>query len=473
MISPSPTATPVRPSPTATATATGEPPEVTPSPVVERPVIPTVAISETTITLPTYPFSDYLIEQVDSVYNMPVFYFNRPSYEAAARAPTLVDYTGIVLENPYLRLTFLPELGGRLYSAVVKATGQEIFYQNQVVKPSRYGGLQPPEANWWLATGGMEWAYPTQEHGYRFGVAWDYQVSQDEQGATITLSDTAPGRVGLRVEVTLPVDKAQFQVKPVLVNDGEKAVPVQLWLNAALTLTPGSMSSHTRFVIPTEAVTIHSRGEEGWVLPAERQLATWPEVNGVDLQDYNQWTDYLGFFIPNREIDFMGAYNPVTQLGVVRLVVSSPPSGSGKIFAFGRNFPDRSYTDDDSQYFEIWGGANTGFWPEHDLPLAPGETLTWEEIWWPLAGLEGLTWSNQTVAFHLQQDNGLSRLSALVAQPAEGRLRALSNGQTLLDDRWAASPDEPLQWELPAAAGPVTIQFLDHQGQVLLDYLSN
>jgi hypothetical protein len=439
--------------------------------VVEKQERVPVEVYETTITLPTYPYRDYLVEQVDSVYNMPVFYLNRPEYEAAAPTPVPVDYVGVVLENPYLRLTFLPELGGRLYSAVVKAANREIFYHNPVVKPSRYGGLQPPEANWWLATGGMEWAYPIQEHGYRFGVAWDYEVSQDDEGATITLTDVAPGRVGLTVQVSLPANRAQFEVKPSLVNNGKKTVPVQLWLNAALTLTPGSMSPRTRFVVPTEVITIHSRGGAGWSLPEGGQHATWPQVGEIDLQDYNQWADYLGFFVANQEAAFIGAYNSATQLGIVRLAEAGPASGSGKLFAFGQNFPDRSYTDDNSQYFEIWGGANAGFWPEHDLTLAPEESLTWQEVWWPLSGLEGLTWSNAEVAFYLQQKEGTYWLSALVSHPLEGRLSVTDDKENLLlDERWTAVPQEPLQWEFLAAEEPVAIQFLDGQDRILLDY---
>ena len=165
-------------------------------------------VSETTVTLPTYPMWDYLLEQVDPRYNMPVFYFDRLTYEAAAPTPGPVDYTGVVLENEYLKLTFLPELGGRLYSAVFKPTGQEIFYHNSVVKPSRYGVLQPWEANWWLAAGGMEWAYPTQEHGYRWGVPWNYQLTQSDTEASINLNDMGADRVGVEVEVTLPADRA-------------------------------------------------------------------------------------------------------------------------------------------------------------------------------------------------------------------------------------------------------------------------
>ncbi|MCB0163364.1 MAG: DUF5107 domain-containing protein [Anaerolineae bacterium] len=452
------------------ATLTQLPPTATPNSTAAPSVSPPspVQVTETTLNLPTYPFKDFLVEQIDPVYNMPAYYFNRAEYDAAAPQPTPIDYTGVVLENPYLRLTFLPELGGRLYSAYLKSTGQEIFYHNPVVKPSRYGVLQPYEANWWLATGGMEWAYPTQEHGYRFGVPWDYEVAQTDSGATITLSDIAPDRVGLTVKVTLPANKAFFIVEPTVVNNGLETVPIQLWTNAALTLGSASMSPDTQFIMPGQAITVHSRGEAGWSVPGERQPASWPQVGDTDLSHYNEWANYLGFFVPNQQASFFGAYNPDTQMGLVRL----PPAGSGsyKLFAFGRDFPDRSYTDDNSQYFEIWGGANAGFWPEDDLPVAAGDTLGWQETWWPLAQLGGLTWATGRVAIHLAATGETHTLTALVSQPTTGTLEVMAGDAMLLSEPFTAEPAAPKQWTIPAAEVPVTIQFKDEGGNTLLAY---
>lgn len=431
-----------------------------------------VQVSETTITLPTYPFRDYLVQQFDPVYNMPVFYFNRPAYEAAAPTPAPVDYTGLVVENPYLRLTFLPELGGRLYSAVVKATGQEIFYHNPVVKPSRYGGLQPVEANWWLATGGMEWAYPTYEHGYRYGLPWEYTVEQAAGGVTVTLQDVGPDRVSASVEVILPADSAAFTVRPRLVNNTGGPVPVQFWLNAALTLGSASMSPQTRFILPADQVVIHSRGDEGWSIAAAQQPIEWPQVAQADLGQYSQWANYLGFFVPYLEAPFMGAYNPATDLAVARLIEPGHVGGT-KIFAFGPDFPDRSYTDDGSQYFEIWGGVNTGFWPEADVTVPPGEVLQWQEEWWPLAGLGGLTWANEHTAVHFSRADNQYTLSLLLSQPRQGKLAILGEQETILSSSFSASPAQPLRWQFTAAALPVQIQVIDSSNVTLLDYLLN
>ncbi len=468
--SPTPPVKPTTPPPSPAASTTVPPTPIPTSPPTGQAVTAgAVQVSTTTISLPTYPIWDFLEERVDSVYNIPVFYFNRPAYEAVGPAPTPRDYQAVVLENLYLRLAFLPELGGRLYSAVVKATGQEIFYHNPVVKPSRYGVLQPYEANWWLAAGGMEWAYPTQEHGYRFGVPWQYTVEQSAEGAEIILSDVAAGRVGAEVRVFLPADRATFTVKPSLTNATSQAAPVQFWLNAALTLGSTSMSPQTQFMLPVDKVTVHSRGEAGWTVPGERQECPWPLVGETDLRDYGRWANYLGAFAPNINAPFTGAYNPETNLGVARLVEPGTVPGN-KLFAFGKDFPDKSYTDDGSQYFELWGGANTGFWPEADVVVPAGGTLTWQEQWWPLAGLGGLTWANQHAAIYLNPSGDGSSLSLLVAYPMQGTITVLSGETSLLSESFDFDPQTSRRWNLPASTEPVQVQLTDNAGNVLLNY---
>jgi len=465
------------PSATMTVAPTPTPPMLlthTPAPPpTELKVTPAngVNVYETTLTLPTYPMKKYEVEQLDPVYNLPVFYLNRRDYEAAAPAPQPVIYQAVVLENEYLRLTFLPELGGRLYSAVVKVTEQEIFYHNSVVKPSVYGPLPSIDGvnpNSWLALGGMEWAYPVQEHGYRWGVPWTYKISQTASQATITLSDMGEQRVGAEVSVTLLADAATFTVQPKLVNQTAVTVPVQFWLNAALTLGAPTISPHTQFIIPTSHVTVHSRGEAGWAVPDAHATMPWPQVGGLDLQNYGQWTNYLGFFAPQLTAPFMGAYNPDSDLGVVRFMGQAQ---GNKLFAFSSNFPDRSYTDDNSQYFELWGSLNQGFWAENDLNVAPTDSLSWQETWWPLAQLGGLTYASPQVALAVTPQGTAYQIRAQFAQPTAGLFTVFNDDIPFLTEPFTATPAQSLTWLISPLGQHVRLEWRDEAGQILLNYV--
>src|SRR5437762_4676757 len=60
-------------------------------------------------------------------------------------------FKSIVLENAHLKATFLPELGGRLWSLLHKSTGRELLYVNPFFQPAN---LAVRDA--WFA-GGVEW----------------------------------------------------------------------------------------------------------------------------------------------------------------------------------------------------------------------------------------------------------------------------------------------------------------------------
>ena len=58
-----------------------------------------------------------------------------PMLDFLSREKTNRTYRTVVLENDYLRITFLPELGGRIHEVIDKTTGQPMFYVNHVIKP--------------------------------------------------------------------------------------------------------------------------------------------------------------------------------------------------------------------------------------------------------------------------------------------------------------------------------------------------
>ena len=47
-----------------------------------------------------------------------------------------VTYRALFVENEYLKVTMLPELGGRIFSVLDKTTNKDMFYMNPVIKPS-------------------------------------------------------------------------------------------------------------------------------------------------------------------------------------------------------------------------------------------------------------------------------------------------------------------------------------------------
>lgn len=428
---------------------------------------------ETAITLPTYPYETYLKERPDSRYNSKVLWLDRAAYEASSPQPQPRTFKAVVLENQYLRLTFLPELGGRLYECIHKPSGRNIFYQNSVLKPSYWGPLSRDE-NWWLAAGGMEWALPVAEHGYEWGLPWTYTLELQGDGVSIVLRDsTADDRLRAEIRVTLPGERGYFVVEPLLVNPTSQAVPCQFWLNAALTLGSASLSANTEFVYPTERMRVHSTGDQA--MPGERQIMTWPIFDGRDLSRYGNWRNWLGVFVPDVQANYTGAYNHETALGIVRVFPPEVARGL-KLFAFGAGFPARAeYSDDGSEYFEMWGGPCKTFWPEDDLVLGPGQSLQWSEVWLPFSGTGGLDRASAEAVVKANVQGGEVHLGLAVGSPRRLQFHLKWNGQAFYQEWAYLAPDTPLVTRVPlprgaALPGELTVQVRDSSQSTLLEY---
>ncbi len=402
-----------------------------------------------------YPYEDYWVTRRDPETNIEYGAFDRAAFDAAQPEPGEKTFRTIMLENEYLKLTFIPELGGRLYQVVYKPTGQSLLYNNAVLKPSPWG---MPEQGGWLAAGGMEWAFPTQEHGYEWNLPWDAQVTTMTDGISVTLTDsTATDRPRVQVNVTLPSKSAYFTVSPRIENPTDEPQRIQFWLNAML--NPGSngpVSPDTEFVLPDDSVWIHSTGNQ-WIsedaVPASDATSTslpvtFSELEGRDMRLYSNWDEYLGIFAvdpSNGDLaeNFVGAYNHSTAFGVARVFPPAQAPGV-KLFAFGPNFCcSDAYKDDESEYFELWGGIPRTFFPDDDVTLAPGEVRTWTENWLLLPKTGGLSAAAKDAALNLRESADSVYLS--VYSPIARRATVvLKQGDTIVE-----------QWQMDFGIGQV------------------
>ena len=283
------------------------------------------------------------------------------------------DYRAVVLENEYLRIVILPELGGRIWRVIHKPSGNELFYHNAVVMPSPWG---PTDMRGWFALGGLEWDLPVAEHGYDWGIPWQVTPLQnDPQTATVIIEAPHAGRkLAASIRVTLRAGAAAFTVEPSIRNVSSQPVRFAFWQSAAL--APGHAnrpSADLHFVVPGEAVTVHSTGDAS--LPGAGQRLAWPVYNGRDLSRLGNWTEYLGVFErPAAHGPFVAVYDRGQDAGGVRVFPETVARGS-KVFGLGYQHPldPDYYTVDGSSYVELHGGLAPTF--DDQVTLAPGGEL--------------------------------------------------------------------------------------------------
>jgi hypothetical protein len=84
---------------------------------------------ESTLPLRTYPLGPDDLNPHFRMYEDAIYYpyTLQDNFSTEARE---VDHRVLMLENEFLRITFMPDIGGRIYSALDKTTGEELFYRD-------------------------------------------------------------------------------------------------------------------------------------------------------------------------------------------------------------------------------------------------------------------------------------------------------------------------------------------------------
>ncbi len=438
-----------------------------PSPAAVAPV----QVYEIEITIPTYPYAAFTTEATNPQYDWSYRRFDQTAYEASNPQPAPTAYRGVVLENEYLRIVLLPELGGRVYQVIFKPTGSNQFYQNPVIKPSPWG---PAEQGGWLAVGGIEWGLPVAEHGYAWGDRWGHITTPfGPDAAGVTLFMPYEEHLRAEVDVILRAGEAAFTLRPRIVNPTAQAVSYQFWLDALLAPGPANQPGpNLRFILPTDQVTVHSRGDG--FLPAPQQAMSWPIFDGIDFSRLGNWNDWLGVFErPAAHGPFSGVYDPDADEGMVRV---SPPAATpgSKIFAMGYAAPINPsvYTDDNSAYVELHGGVSPTYWDQATLPA--GATTTWQETWFPVAGIGGVSYADGSGAVWLDRQGDTLAVGLFPVRAVQGRVEVAVDGQTVLDEPATISPAQPWRRDLPlsgvAGSGRVAVRLLDQSGALVINY---
>src|ERR1043166_3345883 len=117
---------------------------------------------------------------------------------------TFVDRTfkSYVIENRYLKVTLVPEFGGRILSIIYKPTGHEQLYRTEVGVP--YGiNANNFYYDWLMVYGGIFPTFPDPEHGRTWLKPWDFKVVKESAyEGTVSMS--------LRDDVAYSVAPSQF-----------------------------------------------------------------------------------------------------------------------------------------------------------------------------------------------------------------------------------------------------------------------
>jgi Tfp pilus assembly protein PilF len=349
---------------------------------------PRATVREFERVFPTYPFSDpNPIPVVGRIY--PYFRFDGFTDVAEPRAWKVVE-----LENAYLKVWILPEIGGKIWNAVDKRTGRSFIYFNQVVK-FRDIAMRGP----WTS-GGIEANYGIIGHTPNVATPVDYVTRTNPDGSVSCIIGALDllTRTPWRLEIRLGAADASFSTTSFWYNASALEQPYYSWMNVGI---PGR--GNLQFAYPGTSRLGHA-GEH----------APWPvDTTGRDLSwyEHNDFGGYKSYHVFGRETDFFGAYWHDHDAGMVRYAPRDEKAGK-KIWIWGLSRQgmiwEQLLTDTDGQYAEVQSGRlfnqtaeQSTFTPFKHFGFTPHVADRWTEYWYPVGAIGGIVAASRLGALNV------------------------------------------------------------------------
>jgi tetratricopeptide (TPR) repeat protein len=305
-------------------------------------------------------------------------------------------YNSVFLENKYIKICVLPEIGGRILSAVDKTNNYDFIYQQHVIKPALIGMLGA-----WIS-GGVEWNFPHHHRPTTF-MPVDYTLRENPDGSkTIWI-----GEIELRhrmkwvIGLTLYPGKSYIETTVKLFNRTPFAHSFLYWANVAVHATP---AYQVIFPPSTEYATFHGKNQfSHWPISYEVFNAV-DYTKGVDVSWWKNHPSPTSFFAWNYEDDFMTGYDHEKQAGTVHVANHHIVPGK-KFFEWG-NCPegrmwDKILTETDGPYVELMFGAYSDNQPDYSW-LQPYEVKIIKQYWYPIQRIGGVKKANCEAAVSLE-----------------------------------------------------------------------
>lgn len=308
-----------------------------------------------------------------------------------------------VLENNYIRATFLPELGGRLWSLIDKTTNRELLHRNPVFQPCNLA-----LRNAWIS-GGVEWNVGIIGHT-PFTVDRMFTEELELEDGTPVLRMFQYERVRrlvYRVEAMLPEDSRHLFVRVRIDNTSDSDTAVYWWSNIAV-----DEREDVRVLVPSNKSYRWGYGgrlskvEIPYMTVQANQLRGRQNETGTyhwDISRTTQLPQAMDFFfdIPKGHRRWISA---VGGDGYGFVQTSTDVLKGRKLFVWGMGPGGRNWQTFLAQpgcaYLEIQAGlANTQL--EH-LPMKAGQVISWMEAYGPVAAdadiVHGEDWNAATSA---------------------------------------------------------------------------
>ena len=409
-----------------------------------------VTIQEGTIDLPSYAIS--------APEKSPVFDC-KWSYQRArrsiypyvlndnlyARKSEMKTWKALYLENEWVKVCVLPEVGGRLFYAIDKTNGYDIFYRQDAIKPANVG------MNGAWISGGVEWNV-FHHHRISTQMPCDWRLVANNDGSkTIWLGETERRhRMSWAIGITLRPGSSCMEIDGRLVNCTEDSNAMLFWANVATHANPDY-----QIIFPqnTEFAAYHAKSSIcHWPVSVEAFTGVDAYTNHVDVSWWKNHTVGNSLFAFELPEGFIGGYDHGKDAGTM-LVGNRHIVRGGKFWSWGPNsgWPTTILTDKMGHYVELMVAAYSDSQPDYNWSV-PGETKVFRQFWYGVRNLKGIKMGDANAALNMEKTadgrlflgvNGTRKLDDLT-------VKVLKKGEEVFSRKIAVAPDRP--WSETIAA---------------------
>ena len=398
-----------------------------------------VSIREADENIPTYP--------AGPPDPNPMFFFGKqsqgaegriypyPLYDNLTNVKSNKTYHVVYLENEFVKISILPEIGGRLFSAVDKTNNYDFIYKHSVIKPALIGLIGA-----WIS-GGIEWNIPHHHRASTFiPVQWSREDNADGSKTIWVGELEMRQRMRWAVGYTLYPGSSVLECKMRIIN----RTPVENTMLCFANVAVGPNDNYQVIFPPsTQFSTGHSK----------RAFQDWPVTNGIDVSWYKNNKGSASWFCWNYEDDFVAGFDHRINAGIMSVNDHNIVPGK-KFFTWGTgSMWDKILSDDGRPYLEIMVGAYSDNQPDYSW-LQPYEERSFEMNFYPFRGIDGVKNANLNAAVNLDVKDGKAVFGFYTTKNYADATVTLKTGtRVLLEEKISINPGKPYSKTFAVPAG--------------------
>ena len=330
-------------------------------------------------TFTTYPFSDPNPDPDPASIFYPYFRYDGFTDDAVQKEWKVVE-----LDNDFIKVIILPQIGGKIWTAIDKKNNKPFIYNNDAIK-FRDIAMRGP----WTS-GGLEANFGIVGHTPGVATPVNYLTRKNKDGSVsciISLLDLLT-QTRWNMEINLPKDKAYFITRFFWYNGTPLSQPYYSWMNLG-----EKVSDSLEYIFPGNHYIYH-----------DGKVYDWPVNPGnhknISIYDQNDFGGPKSYHVTGAHSKYFGVLWQKENFGMIHYAERQAKIGK-KIWIWGLSRQgmiwEKLLTDHSGQYTEIQSGRlynqnapESVFSPFKQFDFAPYNTDSWSEYWYPFQNTDGV-----------------------------------------------------------------------------------